>query len=613
MSKLDIRESTRQAVKVMLASASSSVGGNSDEIESTERIVWKVLVLDSNSRDSLAPLMSVNELRRLGVASHLSLEGQREPLSDAVGVYLCRPSNENAKIIAYDVAAERYGAWHINFSSRAERVVLEAMARELAGALESQASIPRLPVWDRHLEYIALEPRLFTLGIKNTLEWSFAPDQNALMIERVATGLWCACISLFSASVSSMPLIRARPGSASEKVAVLLSRKLSEAAQRKSSLSGGSGASIVTGTRRPVIILLDRLDDLATALRHTESYQSLADDVLHLERNKCTWEGAGQSYELCVDGEDEFFARHSQHSLPDVIEASSQDLTALREAEKRVRARTGGDKSNDENNTTTLADAVGELPALVEKKKRLEAHTSILGAIMSRVVSRELPRYFDAEEARRPELFELLGPQAKGTVRDKLRLLFVKGIERGTLSDEELTKCETLLRECHGPELSQSAFKALRDARSLHSVSTSKALQDDVSTTGVTFAKMLSKAHAGATKLVDKAAAGVHSLLVAKSALASRAVDDLMDLKGKTHDDFILLDPLATSWSSQQQQTHQVITQHADAICFMVGGGCYAEYHALQIALANSPRTVVYGTTELLNPEALLNTLIHSN
>ena len=97
---MDVRKSQRLAVERMLALSS-------DEDASAEAgpVDWKVLILDEPCRLILAPLISVNELRKRGVTLHAPLESDRDALDDVAAVYLCRPTEANASRVAKDCAA----------------------------------------------------------------------------------------------------------------------------------------------------------------------------------------------------------------------------------------------------------------------------------------------------------------------------------------------------------------------------------------------------------------------------------------------------------------------------------------------------------------------------
>ena len=116
-----------------------------------------------------------------------------------------------------------------------------------------------------------------------------------------------------------------------------------------------------------------------------------------------------------------------------------------------------------------LADTptVGELPRLLERKKRLELHTAVLGAVMKQVVAREVPRYCEAEDSRAAadQLAELLGPAGKGSANDKLRLYAYHALE-GDADDARVAELRAALGEVlEAPSGNVAAGRRLSEAR----------------------------------------------------------------------------------------------------------------------------------------------------
>ena len=61
----------------------------------------QVLILDAFTKDLLAPLLKVSELRRHGVTMHLQLHQDRQPIADAPAIYfVCATSDNIQRIIA---------------------------------------------------------------------------------------------------------------------------------------------------------------------------------------------------------------------------------------------------------------------------------------------------------------------------------------------------------------------------------------------------------------------------------------------------------------------------------------------------------------------------------
>jgi hypothetical protein len=57
--------------------------------------------------------------------------------------------------------------------------------------------------------------------------------------------------------------------------------------------------------------------------------------------------------------------------------------------------------------------AVDSLPALLDRKKQLEVHTSILQAVMTQVASRDVPQFFELETALATGTYKMTQPRLK--------------------------------------------------------------------------------------------------------------------------------------------------------------------------------------------------------
>lgn len=64
-------------------------------IGTTDDEIYKVLVLDRFTKDVVAPLLRVNDLRRHGITLHLMISTDRQPIPDVPAVYLIQPTEEN--------------------------------------------------------------------------------------------------------------------------------------------------------------------------------------------------------------------------------------------------------------------------------------------------------------------------------------------------------------------------------------------------------------------------------------------------------------------------------------------------------------------------------------
>lgn len=115
---------------------------------STAPLVWKVLVLDQQTKDVLATVLRVQDLRDAGVTLHVyaasfylsssslhhhsQLHSQRPPLPDVPAVYFVAPTLANIRRISEDLDKCLYESFHLNFVEPLPRALLEELAASVA-------------------------------------------------------------------------------------------------------------------------------------------------------------------------------------------------------------------------------------------------------------------------------------------------------------------------------------------------------------------------------------------------------------------------------------------------------------------------------------------------
>eukprot|EP01135_Chromosphaera_perkinsii_P004088 Nk52_evm7s269 gene=Nk52_evmTU7s269 len=104
---------------------------------------------------------------------------------------------------------------------------------------------------------------------------------------------------------------------------------------------------------------------------------------------------------------------------------------------------------------------------------------------------------------------------------------------------------------------------------------------------------------------------GVKNLLPGKKNLpVTRIVDALMDMKNTSEtEDYRYYDPKTLRAEGGAVPKNKTTFQ--DCIVFVVGGGSYVEYQNLvdYIKRQTVPKSITYGTTELLNPKQFIRQL----
>ncbi|TYZ68314.1 hypothetical protein PybrP1_006755 [[Pythium] brassicae (nom. inval.)] len=583
---------------------------------------WKVLVYDRFCRDIISPILKLHELRRKGVTLHMLLDAERDAIPDVPAIYFVEPTPANLRRVVADAAKDLYSAVHLNFAYPLSREALELLARL---AVEAGCAAKIAKVFDQYTNFVALEPRLVSLNLPASYRAYNDPSAPDARIEQAMAGVVRGLFSVL-ATAGAVPVIRCPNNDGpSRMVAEQLSALIREHLAARNGVF--SEASSSSSFQRPVLIIMDRNEDLASSLHHPSTYQALVDDMLKIQMNrvKVAVKTAGDSsggdsggggrtlektYDLDVTS-DKFFETHAGSLFPDAIDANEEEMKLVTRKEEQIRAR-------------DLVAAVDTLPMLVEKKKMLEVHTNIFQAAFESVSARHVPSFsmleqklIDGSHADKQELLQLLAGPETGSLADKMRLLMIYYLTSGA-SGAEIAEFEAAYQQfagSSGGDAFASAWKFIKQ----HT-----AFQKHASVGGALAAEAAAPPLAGATANMSKfkglaqgflaqAAASVKNFLPENKKLhVTRVADAICELRPNTEDEtFLYLDPKITA--ARGGDVPRQRTPFREVLVFMIGGGNYNEYQNL-MAYAKSqppqaPRVVSYGCTELLSPEEFLQQL----
>ncbi|XP_023216749.1 sec1 family domain-containing protein 1-like [Centruroides sculpturatus] len=598
--------------------------------------VWKVLVYDRSGQDILSPLLSVKELRELGVTLHMLLHSDREPIPDVPAIYFVLPNDENISRIAQDFRNQLYDHYYLNFISPISRQKLEDLA---TASLNANCISSVSKVVDQYLNFITLEDDMFVLRHQDRESLSYyginRGDVKDTEMDNILDGIVDSLFSVF-VTLGTVPIIRSPRGNAAEMVAEKLDKKIRENLRdpRNSLFTSDALQSGQFSFQRPLLVILDRNMDMATLFHHTWTYQALAHDVLDLQLNRLMIEeiekpghvGAkplkkSKSYDL--SNTDKFWQQHKGSPFPIVAESVQEELESYRTSEeevKRLKAAMGleGDNSDEtismlSDNTAKLTSAVSSLPELLEKKRLIDMHTTIATAILDHIKSRKLDVYFEIEEkilgkaTLDKSLMDLITDPEAGTPTDKMRLFLISFICGPQMTDAEVDQYAAALLDA-GCDLNCLQYMKRWKTYSKMTISASQ-----YGGAGTKTVSMFSKLMSHGSQFVME---GVKNLVVKKHNLPiTRIVDALMELKSlQETDDYRYFDPklLRVTDSSSIPRNR---SPFQDAIVFVVGGGNYIEYQNLVDYTKNktgsSNKRVVYGCTDLVNATQFLKQLSH--
>lgn len=606
-------------------------------VASAEPVIttWRLLIFDDWGRDIIAPLLKVGQLRELGVTLYLHIATERDPVPGAPAIYFCAPTEENITQIAKDCAQSLYEWVYLNFTTQIPRPQLELLAQQLsASPLES---IRHIHVYDRTLSYVALENDLFSLMLNNSfplLNKTNAKDEEIEgHLNQVVLGISHVCLSLQVLPI----LVHSRSGAAAE-VARRLSVRLNDALNDRQLTPAPSS---VLG--RPLLLLVDRSSDLATALHHPFTYRGLLVEIGGMKLNKCTIttpDGKDELLEVDPD-KDEVYRENANLEFGTVggnIEAAlrryKEEYAALAQETPGGAGSVMGDGGDGNDMSKLLANA----PALAERKRCLDAHTKLAFSILSKIRSRHLDHYHGVElavlqqEGLDEQEFHNLLTNSLGTTEDRQRLYLIAYL---MCANEE----EARYVQSHEGAVSEGAagFPALAYLKHLRNwsltVQSPSAAQPNPSQGfGWGFAQQIAKNIASSlgsktetmlplTKLVDAlmqdgpgsapgsassgGASGVGgSYSSPTSALPGGSSGASGGLRAKLLETVDAYDPRTRKPVDLREAVF------SQAIVFALGGGSVSEYDNLKAWEARKPRkSVMYGCTSVVSGEDMLRQL----
>ncbi|PIK44091.1 putative sec1 family domain-containing protein 1 [Apostichopus japonicus] len=576
---------------------------------------WKVLVYDRFGQDIISPLLSVRELRDMGVTLHLLLHSDRQTIPDVPAVYFVLPSEENVQRICQDCQNQLYESYYLNFISAISRQRLEDLA---SVAISANAISQVSKVFDQYLNFISLEDYFFMVRHQNRHEISYYAINRGDVKDTDMDSIMDTIVnSLFSFMVTmgTVPIIRCPRGNAAEMVAEKLDKKLRENLRdaRSSLFTSDSLQAGQFSFQRPLLVIIDRNIDMTTPFHHTWTYQALAHDVLDLNLNRVVVEekldkgnpATGQpprikrkNYDLASN--DKFWQGQKGNPFPEVAEAVQEELETYRASEDEVKKlkQDMGLEGEDESaismlsdNTAKLTSAVSSLPELLEKKRLIDLHTNVATALLEEIKGRKLDMYFEMEEklmskqTQDRSILDVIQDPEAGRPTDKLRLFIIHYICTPSMTDAEFDQYAIALQTA-GCNL--AALQYIKQWKAFAKLSSPNQYGGGGTKTVGMFSKLMST---GSQFVME----GVKNFVVKKHNLpVTRVVDALMELKSDQFN------------NTKEQDT--IPRGH----CLCRWGGNYIEYQNLmdylkgKTSYGGAPKRITYGCSEIFNAEQFL-------
>lgn len=509
-----LRELQKQRIKAFLLAPSTP---------------WKVLVLDARTQQILSPLMRINELRDCGITTHFLLSQTRQPISNTPAVYFV----EDPRGVAEDVLRELYSDYYLNFCTSVGRSEIEEIGFRLS---EKSLALRVRSVYDQFVDFVALQDDMFTLAMQN----SFVDADNPDTWRRIVMSLFSVFVTL-----DEIPFIVTRDDEASEQIAQMLDTKI-----RNTKI-------IKKGTKRPLLVLVNRSYDVLTPVQHVWSYSALMNDLLDLGSNKITL-GSKKTFDL--DPSDELWSRNSNEYFPTVVENVEKELL---EYKKEMALRSIDEKTDKK----VIQEALDKAPELARRNESVNTHVSICSEMVDIIKRRGIDDFYKVERGGyTPQ--ELMDVSEKGTPEDILRLAIL------LLSTKDADLVDPLLQK---RKISSSAVAFFREQKSIQP----------------------EKIATFYSQVVTNLMGNVKKLLPVKEQTPVSALVESVynDIKAQTHN-FKTFNPT----HSNSIYTGEI----SRIVVFCIGGGTYTELKTLKLLEERINIPVVYGSTEILNARTFI-------
>ncbi|KAL9261281.1 Vacuolar protein sorting-associated protein 45-like protein, partial [Drosera capensis] len=221
----------------------------------------KVLILDSKTVSAVSVAYSQSELlqREVFLVELVdSISMSKEAMSHLKAVYFVRPTSENIQLIRRQLAAPRFGEYHLFFSN----ILKDTQIHILADSDEHEVV---QQVQEVYADFVAVDPCHFTLNITSNhfymLPVAVDPSNLQQYCDRIVDGIAAVFLAL-----KRRPIIRYQRTSDIAKRIAQETAKLTY--QQESGLFDFRRNEI-----SPLLLVLDRRDDPVTPLLNQWTYQ----------------------------------------------------------------------------------------------------------------------------------------------------------------------------------------------------------------------------------------------------------------------------------------------------------------------------------------------------
>eukprot|EP00917_Polyrhabdina_sp_WS-2016_P014313 GHVP01031326.1.p1 GENE.GHVP01031326.1~~GHVP01031326.1.p1 ORF type:complete len:389 (+),score=71.36 GHVP01031326.1:667-1833(+) len=334
---------------------------------------------------------------------------------------------------------------------------------------------------------------------------------------------------------------------------------------------------------RPVLLLVDREEELWESIRHAWSYQAVIHDLFSMRNNQVQLAPSGNKSSKFwdFDPNEEFWSQNCSVEIPQVAIAVDN---MVKDYELKMKEMEG--KVDDQ-----LKDKMKVIPLIQQTKRSVDLHTDVATACVNEIKERKIDGFVHVEStllnSSKPPISQVKEfLQNSGNPSDKMRLLlclYLKFDE--SISKENLDDMISILPQIQQKE-TRSAITFINSFKSVHAMSQKSSSSSQQQKATSQFIKGMWKEVKNYFPLQKN-----NSLCQ----LLDRVIDGDMEQ--------------ITTFSPGADRTSVSINSRVTFV-FVLGGGNFAESQALQEVGNRKSRTIMYGATDFVSPSDFVQELV---